>query len=91
MKSNEILLRDVGKLIQKLRKERKMSGIDLGVEIGVSQQKISRYEKGYSEISITNLFNILIVFNMTPTELFSLMCDAEHKPESIEKYFTITY
>lgn len=70
MKSNQALLRDVGVLIRKLRKEKGMSGVDLGEALGISQQQVSRYENAKSEISITTIFNVLLVFNMTPTEFF---------------------
>ncbi|MEM7862776.1 helix-turn-helix transcriptional regulator, partial [Morganella morganii] len=65
MKNNQILLHDVGALIRKLRKEKRMSGVDLGAELGISQQQISRYENATSEISVSTLINILAVFNIT--------------------------
>ncbi|MEM8201704.1 helix-turn-helix transcriptional regulator, partial [Morganella morganii] len=57
MKNNQILLHDVGALIRKLRKEKRMSGVDLGAELGISQQQISRYENATSEISVSTLIN----------------------------------
>lgn len=89
MDSNHILLNDVGKLIRELRKEKNMSGIDLGVEIGISQQQISRYEKGKSDMSITMFFNIISVFNMTPTEFFLRMYETEGG--STSKYFSMKW
>lgn len=75
MKNNQILLHDIGGLIRKLRKEKGMSGIDLGVELGISQQQVSRYENAKSVLTITTFINICIVFNITPTEFFHHLCD----------------
>ncbi|MEM8104003.1 helix-turn-helix transcriptional regulator [Morganella morganii] len=78
MKNNQILLHDVGALIRKLRKEKRMSGVDLGAELGISQQQISRYENATSEISVSTLINILAVFNITPAEFFTRISDTKH-------------
>ncbi|HAT3810928.1 helix-turn-helix domain-containing protein [Morganella morganii] len=86
MKNNQILLHDVGALIRKLRKEKRMSGVDLGAELGISQQQISRYENATSEISVSTLINILAVFNITPVEFFTRIYDTEH--HSFRKYTT---
>ncbi|MGJ5666017.1 helix-turn-helix domain-containing protein [Morganella morganii] len=89
MDSIQMLLHNVGKLIRELRKEKKMSGVDLAAAIGISQQQISRYERGESDISITMFFNIILVFNMTPTEFFLRMYETER--ESASKYFSMKW
>ncbi|HCD1131330.1 TPA: helix-turn-helix transcriptional regulator [Morganella morganii] len=86
MKNNQILLHDVGALIRKLRKEKRMSGVDLGAELGISQQQISRYENATSEISVSTLINILAVFNITPAEFFTRISDT--KRDFFSKYTT---
>ena len=86
MKNNQILLHDVGALIRKLRKEKRMTGVDLGAELGISQQQISRYENATSEISVSTLINILAVFNITPAEFFTRIYDTEH--DFFSKYTT---
>lgn len=86
MKNNQILLHDVGALIRKLRKEKRMSGVDLGAELGISQQQISRYENATSEISVSTLINILAVFNITPAEFFARISDTEY--DFFSKYTT---
>lgn len=55
-----------------------MSGVDLGAELGISQQQISRYENATSEISVSTLINILAVFNITPAEFFTRISDTKH-------------
>lgn len=79
MKNSQILLHDIGALIRKLRKEKRMSGVELGVKLGISQQQISRYENATSEISVSTLINILAVFNITPAEFFTRIYDTKHK------------
>lgn len=93
MKSNQKLLCDVGVLIRTLRKEKGMSGVDLGVAIGISQQQVSRYENAKSEISITTVFNILSVFNMTPTEFFTRLYENNNNSEieSISRYSSLCW
>ncbi|HEI9844726.1 TPA: helix-turn-helix transcriptional regulator [Morganella morganii] len=86
MKNNQILLHDVGALIRKLRKEKRMSGVDLGAELGISQQQISCYENATSEMSVSTLINILAVFNITPVEFFTRIYDTEY--HSFRKYTT---
>ncbi|EKK5378614.1 helix-turn-helix transcriptional regulator [Morganella morganii] len=93
MKSNQKLLCDVGVLIRTLRKEKGMSGVDLGVAIGISQQQVSRYENAKSEISITTVFNILSVFNMTPTEFFIRLYENNNNSEieSVSRYSSLCW
>lgn len=67
------LLRDIGSLVRKLRKEKGLSGIDLAVELSISQQQISRYESGKSIMSIVMFLKICVVFNITPNEFFTLL------------------
>ena len=45
--------------IASLRKKRLLSGRKLGSLIGVSQQQISRYENGRSEMTLSTLFLLL--------------------------------
>lgn len=45
----------VGKIIRQLRRERHMSGEDLGALTGYSQQQISRYERGGSCFTLSVL------------------------------------
>nr|WP_282557847.1 helix-turn-helix transcriptional regulator [Providencia burhodogranariea] len=47
----------VGKEIRKRRKKLGLSGIELAELIGISQQQISRYERGECNITLENLFS----------------------------------
>lgn len=55
----------VGQAVKKFRLDNNMSGEVLGNIIGVSQQQISRYERGKSEITVRRLDEIALAFNMT--------------------------
>lgn len=48
----------IGKEIRKRRKKLGLSGVELADLVGVSQQQISRYERGECNITIDNLFNL---------------------------------
>ncbi|EMI5492701.1 helix-turn-helix transcriptional regulator [Providencia stuartii] len=48
----------VGKEIRRRRKKLGLSGIELADLIGVSQQQISRYERGECNITLGNLLNL---------------------------------
>ncbi|EMJ4843577.1 TPA: helix-turn-helix transcriptional regulator [Morganella morganii] len=59
------LCENIGHLIRELRVTNKMSGRDLGNIIGVSQQQVSRYENGMSELTMKQICRISEVFDMT--------------------------
>ncbi|HDF2330409.1 TPA: helix-turn-helix transcriptional regulator [Morganella morganii] len=60
----------VGQTMKKFRLDNNMSGEVLGNIIGVSQQQISRYERGESEITVRRLDEIALAFNMTLFQFF---------------------
>lgn len=59
-----ILNVEVGEYIRKNRLKKGLSGRELGEIIGVSQQQISRYERGENNISISDFSFILSVLNV---------------------------
>lgn len=59
----------VGKKIKKVRKSLGLSGNELGKILGVSQQQVSRYERGTSAITIDTLIRISNALNITVNEL----------------------
>ncbi|MEX9843876.1 helix-turn-helix domain-containing protein [Providencia rettgeri] len=58
-----------GLVIRKLRRERGISGMELAKQLNISQQQMSRYERGVNKFSIDMLFNILIILGV-PFEYF---------------------
>lgn len=55
-----------------LRKENRLSTIDLGKELGVSNSTITRWENGVIVPSIDNLFNIAKYFKVSADFLIGL-------------------
>ena len=58
------IAKNVGEKIRILRKKYKISGSDLAKIIGVSQQQLSKYEKGLVDMSISKIMLISIYFNV---------------------------
>lgn len=72
----------VGKEIRKRRKKLGLSGMELADLIGISQQQISRYERGECNITLENLFSLAIALEVSliyflSDELFSIETKSE--------------
>lgn len=65
-----VTLRVVGQEIQQLRKMRKLSGHEFGRLLQVSQQQISRYERGNNLITFDVLFRLLFALDVDPKTFF---------------------
>ncbi|HCT7328944.1 TPA: helix-turn-helix transcriptional regulator [Proteus mirabilis] len=66
----------VGYNIKQKRKELKMTGIQMGYLLGISQQHFSRLENGNAKITVDILFSIATILNVTPQSLLP-----HHHPE----------
>ncbi len=55
-----IVAKNIGKKIKLLRSEYRLSGSDLARIIGISQQQLSRYENGLSDISTSKIMLISV-------------------------------
>lgn len=64
----------IGRRIQLRRKELQMSAASLSEKVGLSQQQLSRYERGVNKINASQLFHIA-VFLESPMSWFFLDCD----------------
>ncbi len=73
----------IGKRIQAKRKELGYSAERLSEYVGLSQQQLSRYERGVSKINVAHLVSIAS-FLQTPIEWFFIDCVEERKKEYIE-------
>lgn len=62
---------EIGDFIRKIRVKNGLTGAELGKLIGVSQQQISRYERGYNELSFTDFVFILSVMNVSFLDFIS--------------------
>lgn len=53
-----------GAVIKQIRRECGMTGAELAKKLNVSQQQMSRYERGINKISVDMLFNLSIALNV---------------------------
>ncbi|MBQ0211502.1 helix-turn-helix transcriptional regulator [Providencia rettgeri] len=58
-----------GFVLKKERKELGISGIELARRLNISQQQVSRYERGINKMSLDMLLNISVALNI-PMEKF---------------------
>ncbi|HEV2855297.1 MAG TPA: helix-turn-helix transcriptional regulator [Thermoanaerobaculia bacterium] len=60
----------VGRKIRELRKEHKLTQVELSARLGIQQSDLSRMEKGEYRVSLDTLFRILAEFKMSIGEFF---------------------
>jgi len=60
----------VGQKIRQLRKERKLTQVELSQRLGIQQSDLSRMEQGEYRVSLDTLFRILAEFKMSIGEFF---------------------
>ncbi|CAG9406696.1 helix-turn-helix domain-containing protein [Providencia alcalifaciens] len=53
-----------GLVIRKIRKENGISACELAKKVNISQQQMSRYERGINKFSIDMLFDITVALNI---------------------------
>ncbi|HGN0868263.1 helix-turn-helix protein [Providencia alcalifaciens] len=58
----------MGDEIKKVRKKKKLTGTQLASLIDVSQQQISRYERGCDNMKVNTLLNILSTLDISPND-----------------------
>ncbi|MGV7959909.1 helix-turn-helix domain-containing protein [Photorhabdus tasmaniensis] len=81
MKQDHLL---VGKRIQKRRKELGMTAVKLSEQIGISQQQLSRYERGINRINLSHLVQIASILD-TPINWFFLDCSYPATNNNVSK------
>jgi transcriptional regulator with XRE-family HTH domain len=60
----------VGRKIRELRKEHRLTQVELSSRLGIQQSDLSRMEKGEYRVSLDTLFRILAEFKMGVGEFF---------------------
>jgi transcriptional regulator with XRE-family HTH domain len=60
----------VGRKIRELRKEHKLTQVELSARLGIQQSDLSRMEQGEYRVSLDTLFRILAEFQMSIGEFF---------------------
>lgn len=55
----------VGASMKRARREKGLSGYEIAVRLNISQQQISRYERGINHISVDMLFNFMLALDIS--------------------------
>lgn len=74
----------IGRRIQMRRKELKITASELSEQLEMSQQQLSRYERGTNKINVSHLVNIAVLLDI-PISWFFLDCKSKAAPISKEK------
>ncbi|MFB0773503.1 helix-turn-helix domain-containing protein [Proteus cibi] len=59
----------VGQRIKQKRKQLKLTGIEMGRRLGISQQHYSRLENGHIKITVDQLITISLILGVSPQSL----------------------
>lgn len=59
-----------GRALRTIRLEKGFSGSQVAEMLNISQQQLSRYERGKSKITIDMLFKISVIYGITIEELY---------------------
>jgi len=81
VKTRQIQL--VGRKIRELRKERKLTQVELSARLGIQQSDLSRMEKGEYRVSLDTLFQILAELKMSVSEFFDEVAKESITPRDI--------
>lgn len=68
---------DFAKNLKKLRKEKKLSQVELGAMLGYGYTAIANYESGRNMPSLKDLMKLATILNVTLDELAGLVSDPE--------------
>ncbi|MFY9820811.1 MAG: helix-turn-helix transcriptional regulator [Thermoanaerobaculia bacterium] len=74
----------VGRKIRELRKERKLTQVELSARLGIQQSDLSRMEKGEYRVSLDTLFRILAEFRMSIGEFFEGVAQETITPRDVK-------
>lgn len=83
----------VGKQISVIRKRRGMTGRELGKKLNVSQQQISRYERGICQIDVATLIHMLYILEISIDHFFTNVSLrlSELSPEAYTVYHSLFF
>lgn len=82
----------VGQKIRQLRKEHKLTQVELSQRLGIQQSDLSRMEQGEYRVSLDTLFRILAEFKMSIGEFFEDINQETITPRDVqlvEKFNTL--
>ncbi|HEY0513813.1 MAG TPA: helix-turn-helix transcriptional regulator [Thermoanaerobaculia bacterium] len=73
----------VGRKIRELRKEYKLTQVELSARLGIQQSDLSRMEKGEYRVSLDTLFRILAEFKLSIGEFFEGVAKESITPRDV--------
>lgn len=76
----------IGGLLREIRFETGLSGYDLACDINISQQQVSRYERGETGFQIDMLFRFFSALRMTESEIQYFFYQITNKAVVMPKY-----
>lgn len=76
-------LRKIGKLIAKLRNDKKLTQQELGDLVGVGFRTVSKWERGLNLPDIENINELSKIFNVTKEEILNGELKVDEMPEEI--------
>jgi transcriptional regulator with XRE-family HTH domain len=74
----------VGRKIRQLRKENKLTQVELSSRLGIQQSDLSRMEQGEYRVSLDTLFRILAEFKMSIGEFFEGVAQESITPRDVQ-------
>jgi transcriptional regulator with XRE-family HTH domain len=74
----------VGRKIRQLRKEHKLTQVELSARLGIQQSDLSRMEQGEYRVSLDTLFRILTEFKMSIGEFFEGVAQESITPRDVQ-------
>src|SRR5262245_36892214 len=74
----------VGQKIRQLRKEHKLTQVELSQRLGIQQSDLSRMEQGEYRVSLDTLFRILAEFKMSIGEFFEGVAKESITPRDVQ-------
>lgn len=74
----------VGRKIRELRKEHKLTQVELSQRLGIQQSDLSRMEQGEYRVSLDTLFRILAEFQMSIGEFFDELAQESITPRDVQ-------
>lgn len=78
----------VGKCLQEYRQELGVSGENIAKELGISQQQLSRYERGENALTVDVLFKFILILGINfPDFYHRLFYIISHHPQ-LSHYIT---
>ena len=73
----------VGRKIRQLRKEHKLTQVELSSRLGIQQSDLSRMEQGEYRVSLDTLFRILAEFKLSIGEFFEEIAHESITPRDL--------